>query len=240
MVHLTKTLSRLAPAVAGAALLLAAPAHAQVNWTDWTSSGTNTAAGTLTLGATPVGVAYAGPYQFVQTSCAGGNTNYWVPNVYTSATVPNPPTACDIIALTNGGAKTITFSQAVTNPFFAFLSWNGQAGTPVPFTGLNGATPVTPTLSLLSQGTSFWGPGTASVSGNGLIVNGEVGGTVQLLGTFTQISFTDNSENWHGFTVGAVSVAATTAPEPATLVLVGTGLLAVVGATRRRRTSHLR
>ena len=233
MLHFAKALSRLVPPVA-AACLLAAPAHAQVNWTDWTSNGSNTAAGTLTLGSTPVGVSFSGPYVFVQTGCG---VNYWVPNVYTSATVPNPPIACDIVALSAGGPKTITFAQPVTDPFFAFLSWNGQLGQPMPITGFNGATPVTPMLQLLSQGTSFWGPGTASVSGNNLTITGEVGGTVQLIGTFTQIDFTDNTENWHGFTVGAVGLATpTTAPEPATFVLLGSGLLVVGGAAWRRRT----
>ena len=179
----------------GAALVVGAPAHAQVSWTDWTSAGPSTASGTLTFGTTPVGITYSGPYAFVQTACG---TNYWVPNVYTSATVPNAPTPCDIVALDVGGSKSITFSQAVTNPFIAFLSWNGQGATPVPFTGFNGATAVTPFLQLLSQGTSYWGSGTASVSGNNLIVSGEVGGTVELVGTFTQIDFSDLSENWHG------------------------------------------
>jgi hypothetical protein len=235
MVHPTRAVSRFLPAVATITFLLAAPAHAQVSWTDWTSAGTNTAAGSLLFGSTPVGVTYSGPYAFVQTSCG---TNFWVPNVYTSAAVPNPPTPCDIVGLNLGGAKSITFSQPVTDPLFAFLSWNGQGGTAVPFTGLNGATPVTPTLQLLSQGASFFGPGTASVSGNNLIIVGEVGGTVRLLGTFTQVDFTDLPEYWHGFTVGAVGLAPppppSTVPEPATTALLATGLAALAGGARLR------
>jgi hypothetical protein len=223
----------------GATLVAAAPAHAQVGWADWTSSDAASATGTMTIGATPIGVTYAGSLGFVQTSCVGG-TDYWSPDVYTSVAVPNAPTGCDIIGLSDGGPKSITFSQAVTNPFIAFLSWNGQRGAPVSFTGLNGATPTVPTLELLSSGTSYWGSGTASVSGNDLDIIGEVGGTIELVGTFTEIDFSDVSEFWHGLTVGASSLGGpvSAAPEPATFALLGTGLLFLGGvASRRRRAS---
>jgi hypothetical protein len=229
----TSRISAMMGIALGAALVVGAPAQAQVAWTDWTSAGASTASGTMTLGATPVGVTYTGPYSFVQTGCG---TNYWAPNVYTSVAVPDAPIACDIVALNDGGLKSITFSQAVTNPFIAFLSWNGQGSTPVPFTGFDGATPVVPVLDLLSQGTSFWGSGSASVSGNDLTVTGEVGGTIELEGTFTEIDFSDLPENWHGLTVGATSLAGPiSTPEPATFMLMGTGLIALGGVTMRRR-----
>lgn len=219
----------------GAALVLTAPAHAQVAWTDWTSGSGSGAAGTMTIGSTPIGITFTGPTAFVETACG---IDYWgaTPSIYTSVAVPNGPTACELVALDAGGAKSITFSQAVTDPFISFLSWNGQGGTPVPFTGFNGATPVTPTLDLLSQGTSYWGAGTASVSGNNLIVFGEVGGTIELEGTFTEIDFSDLSENWHGFTVGAATLGGpVSTPEPATFVLMGTGFMFVGGVAARRR-----
>src|SRR3546814_17527729 len=58
-------------------------------------------------------------------------TNYWIENnpaPYTSGSVDNAPPTTDIIALSAGGLKTITFSQAVTDPYLALVSWNGNSG----------------------------------------------------------------------------------------------------------------
>jgi len=209
--------------VVGCVLSLAAvtPAVAQVSWTDWTSAGTNTASGTLFGGA--VDVTFGGEYFFVQTGCGG---NFWTnPATYISATVPTAPPACDLVGLFLGGLKTITFSQAVVNPLIAMTSWNDQE-LGVTFSG-----PIT----ILSQGPGFWGTGTFSVlGGNTLIGSGEAHGVIQLVVTYTSFSFTDNTENWHGFTIGAQDVAAGVVPEPATYALL-TGGLAVLAAVRRRR-----
>ena len=75
-----------------AALLaaLAAPsAFASAYWTDWTSAAASSVSGTLSVGSSNVSVVYSGPYSGAQTA---GGTNYWVPNVYTSATVPSMST----------------------------------------------------------------------------------------------------------------------------------------------------
>src|SRR3546814_5773478 len=63
-----------------------------------------------------------GPYGFAQTS---SGTNYWIENnpaPYASGSVDNAPPTTDIIALGAGGLKTITFSQAVTDPYLALVS----------------------------------------------------------------------------------------------------------------------
>jgi len=211
--------------VAGFALSLAAvtPAVAQVSWTDWTASGVNSASGTM-FGGT-VGVSYSGSYSFVQTGCG---TNFWTfPATYTSGSVPTPPPACDIVALNAGGLKTITFTQAVVNPLLAVASWNGQA-----------AVVFSSPIEVLSQGQGYWGVGTLTATGNTLAVSGEGHGVIRLLGTFTSVSFTDGSENWHGITVGAQEIAPAVGvvPEPATYALM-TGGLAVLAAVRRRRTA---
>ena len=57
---------------------------------------------------------------------------------------------------------------------------------------------------------------------------------IEVPGTFSSISFTHTSENWHGFTVG-VTGEAVPVPEPASLLLLGTGLVGAVRAARKRR-----
>ena len=107
-------------------------------------------------------------------------------------------------------------------------SWNVQPG--VLFSG---------PISILSQGSGYWGNGTFSVTGgNTLIGTGEPHGVIQLIGTYTSFDFTDASENWHGFTVGIQEVAPeTTVPEPATYALMSVGLLSIAAVRRRRRAA---
>lgn len=211
-----------------AALLaaLAAPsAFAAVGayWTDWTSAANSSVSGTLTVGSSNVSVVYSGSYSGAQTS---GGTNYWLPNVYTSATVPNGPPDSDIIQLNTGGTKTITFSQSVSNPLIGLVSWNGNTvdfGAPI---------------SVLSNGCGFWGCGTPVINGTGtgFFGSGEVHGVIQLLGDYTSITFTDTSENWHGITVGVLGLTPVTGtiPEPTSLALIG-GAFAALAAARRKR-----
>jgi hypothetical protein len=193
-------------------------AVADVAWTNWTSSGQDTVAGVLTFGSQTVAVDFNGSYYFAQLS---GGTNYWNPSgPYLSATVPNAPPAADIIALSSAGTATITFSQAVVNPLIALVSWNGNTvefGVPI---------------EILSYGQGYWGNGTPILNdtGTGFYGSGEVHGVIRLPGSFTVITFTHTREGWHGFTVGAYDIAA--APLPASLLLVGSGLLALVGLRR--------
>lgn len=221
-----KTFLRPIRLLAGAASLMiagASPASAQMGWTDWTSVGPNTVFGTMVVDGNSINVLYQGAYSFAQTSCG---TNYWTnPSIYTGAGVPTPPPACDLIALDAGGFKSITFSQAVVNPVIALTSWNGQ-NSPIPFNG-----PV----QVVNQGCGFWGCGSLTAVGNTLIASGEAHGTIRLVGTYTQITFSDGSENWHGLTVGAESVPVTSTPEPASYLLMATGLAGVFGIVRRRK-----
>lgn len=198
---------------------------ATISWTDWTGSGVQSASGTLQVGMTSVNVAYSGDYYFAQTA---GGTNYWNPSApYLSAAVSNAPPASDIIALGAGGTKTITFSQAVVDPIFALVSWNGNV------------TDFGTSIDLLSQGAGYFGNGSfvINAAGTGFTGSGEAHGAIRLPGTFTSITFTDTTEYWHGFTIGVAGLGQppTGVPAPAPLAVLATGLLALIGVRRATR-----
>lgn len=219
--------------VAGVALagLVAAACSAEaapISWTDWTSQGAQTVSGSLQVGATTVGVTYSGDYSFAQIA---GGTNFWSPSApYLSSAVDNAPPASDIVALSTGGTKNITFSQAIVDPILALVSWNGNVadfGT---------------AIDVLSQGAGYWGSGTFVLngSGTGFTGSGEAHGAIRLSGTFTSITFTDTTEGWHGFTVGVTALAdpgqpPVGVPAPAPLAMLATGLLALIGVRRATR-----
>jgi hypothetical protein len=198
-----------------------------VYWTDWTNTGTSMVGGTLTIGSQVVIVTYSGAYGFAQTS---GGENFWNPSApYVGSQVSNAPPASDIIALGLGGAvaggtATITFSQPVEDPLLALVSWNGNTvdfGVPI---------------QILSYGAGYWGSGipVLNAGGTGFYGNGEVHGVIELPGTYSSITFTHDSEWWHGFTVGAFDLGQpqTSVPEPATIALLGIGLIGLASLKR--------
>ena len=229
----SRTLSTVARAALAGLGLLAAQAGwaATVDWAAWTSTTPSTVSGTLMVGSTAVGVTYSGAqYSFAQTN--GSGTNFFVPTApYLSATVANAPSATDIVGLSDAGTSTITFSQAVVNPLIALVSWNGAVVT---FGG--GADTQAYNVQYLSSGCGYWGCGSfTSTTSDSFDGSGELHGVIELLGTYTSISFTDTTnEGWHGLTVGVEGGLASTVPEPAGNVTLLAGLLALGLCARRR------
>jgi len=186
-------------------------AHAAlIDWTFWSGSGPGTAVGT----AGTVGVLYTGEIQLL-------DPNYpsWTPtSSYVGGVVGNaPPQAGGIIQLFGGGGAnaqvdTITFSHAVTDPVMAIWSL-GQGGDTAEF---DFAQPY----SIQAGGPSAEYGGTSIVVClSGGVCGTEGNGTIEFLGTFTQLSWTNPVfENWYGFTVG---VAATPLPSTWTMLIAG-------------------
>ena len=216
-------------AAAAAALAWGSTAGAVVvNWADLTqTNGSTFANGNIQVGANNVGVSVTGiGFSFVQTN---GGINYWTqgsPAPYTSGSVSNAPGTSDIIAFNQGGLKTITFSQAVSDVYLALVSWQGNAGVfDQPF-------------EIISEGCGYWGCGTfANVTATSFTGNGELHGIIRFTGNFTSVTFTDLTENWHGIQIGIAGLAPPTnggVPEPMTwaMMIAGFGLM---GASLRRR-----
>lgn len=248
------------------AVLLAAGAvnAAPIFWTDWTGADTNpgagfSAQGTITTPTSTVNVTYTNPagIAFYQPS---GGTDYWTPrnpvsdSPYTSTQVDNAPTGTDIIALQFAGNQTLTFSQMIANPVFAFVSLNG-----------NGYAFLNQDFEILSYGAGtgaaapgnnncgFWGCGTSFKQvvdlGGGnieyrLLGTGEPHGTIRFTGAFDTLTWRSlSSENWNGFTVGVQGTAdevfenppPTGVPEPGTWLLMAAGCAALLASGRRLR-----
>ena len=203
-----------------ASLLIGTASMAQAVTVKWATLDAQPNATTVTGSVDGVGLTFTGAISFAQLN--NNDFDYWVDRGYTQGLV-NRPLGTDLIALNGGGLKTITFASPVQDVFIAFTSWNGNAPTfSAPFT-------------VVSQGCGYWGCGTfnPNMAGTGFSTSQEVHGVLKFSGSFTSISFTDTSENWHGLTVGVTSAV----PEPANWALLIAGFGLTGAAMRRRRTA---
>ena len=241
-----KSSHRIALPIAFATLLLcASSAHALlINWVDWQSSSTGpngfTALGQIDTGTKIIDVTYNNPrgVAFIQTS---GGTDYYqnfrsgrnpATSAFTSVgpfgvdNIPDgggdPSNANDIVALRFAGRQTLSFSEAIANPYFAYVSLNrngygfDQDFELMSFTGGN----------VDGNGVDdngYWGCGKSKKdivdTGGGVLeyqlnfdgVNScgtEPHGVLRFNGVFDQVTWNSLSDEfWNGFTVGVQGAA---------------------------------
>lgn len=266
MTHMKKTtlLTRLLTATALAVCGTSAQA-VPFYWTDWAGADLDPGAGfeaggTITTPSSTVAVTYtnAAGVGFYQT---GTGIDYYADrggggSPYTSDLVDNRPPAAEMIALQFAGPQTLTFSEAIANPVFAFVSLNrngysfdqdfeilsvgGVDGNACGYWGCGGVVKV---VVPLGDGRFEYQLNASNVGGT------EPHGAIRFVGTFDTLRWRSASnEFWNGFTVGVQGTAVDVCqidptlpgcqpngvPTPGALALFGLGLLGIRGFSRRK------
>ena len=217
--------------------VLVAPAASAdtISWATIANGGASGAIAAPSAGANAVSMTLSSPNPI-----NGGGTNWmaWNPaKTWADGTVvANAPVNANSIVVLNGGSNgtnTLKFSEAVVNPVMAIYSLGGS--------GINASFVFdqTPTLVVGGPADGYGSP--LVVSGNtvsGPNTTWGNNGTIQFIGTFTQLTWTNpQSESWYGFDVGIVNTAAAAVPEPASGALLLVGLLSAGFLSRRRRSA---
>lgn len=226
-------------------IVFTATAYADtLTWSGWSSqtysAGVYTVTGNMTINSQNVTVTYTST-DLNFTNLNGAGTNYYLCGAsscpvysWTNGTdTINAPPNSDIVAIDGYNVQhTITFSTPVVDPVMALVSLgqtNPCCQTQYTF---NSA------FSILTSGGGWWGGGSLSQSGD-TVIGVEGDGLLEFNGTFSSISWTGaNPEGWNGFRFGAFNTApiAPTVPEPASLVLFGSGLAGLAEIVRRKRS----
>ncbi len=166
----------------------------------------------------------------------GVTSGLWTPvSTYQSAQVDNGPTleAIQLVGTPNMTYR-VTLSEPIKDPLMAVTTLGS---------GSDSATYVFDSpFTILSQGvTCCWGGGSDRlIQQPGYVLEGwEGAGVIQFIGTYTTFSWTvPDPEYWHGFTFGVRTTVRleppTDVPAPASLALIGLGMVAFVALRRRR------
>lgn len=205
-----------------------------VEWVDWSSvttgsSGTGT--GTLNLNSGTVNVGLTGNVW----GFSNGTTYYsGYPATFGNL---NPS---DLIQESGTGSVLITFDMPVSDLYIALLSVgqninNNHKAVTYTFTvGGNALNPLN--ADLVSSGPDPWGSivSYSFTDGTNSLTGEEFSGVLQFSNPITQLTIGFGpDELWHGFNLGAPNPD-NTVPEPATMLLFGTGIIGLAGVMRRR------
>lgn len=213
-------------AIAATVLLAVTPQISSAQtWASWTSMNAGNVFGTLGSNT----VTYTGTFNSYENSNTG--FNYWIPSGAYSQNSVVPPSNAGLIRFVSAGRGSIVFGAPVMDPYIAFNSV-GQPGLPVTYDFLTSPFTV---VSNNNAGGAYWGPGSYTTSGNTL-TGREFSGVAKFSGTYSQIDFTFDAENWHGITVGVGST--NVVPEPSTYALMAAGLAGLFAVARRRRQAR--
>ena len=209
---------------------------AVISWATWTAGTTGATTGTAvgTLPGLGVGVSYLGEMRGFDDALNWLPASSFTGGIVGNAPPSGPAVDNDGIMLfgASGATNVVTFSTPVVDPILAIWSL-GQPGITARFTF-----PASQPFSIEGGGPNNEFGGSAIFVGGACPANSVCGiegnGVVRLIGTYSSITWTNPAfEGYYAFTIGAPTPVV--APEPVSLLLFGTGLLAAGWQRHRRR-----